>query len=122
MTQLYNTQQTGLIVHSALLYALPTELCQNDIDDMNCNYNSNYDNTIVTCVTTTLNCVTDTYCEAVINTQPRDCQFMNIGANESQPIYCCLCNTSILSFPLWKCSIITPSLHVSSSKYNYNIQ
>ena len=96
---------------------LSTEPCQ-DETNMKCNYNSNYD-TNSSCVSTTLNCVTNTFCEAEINTVSRGCQFINIGANESQPISCCLCSKANTTDPvnlIWECSIIaTPSLSPLSS-------
>ena len=50
---------------------------------------------------------------------------MNIGANESHPIYCCLCLTSDTSLfkgqPIWQCSIITPSLSSGESVSEYTM-
>ena len=94
-----------------------TEPCQYETG-MKCNYNSNYD-TNSSCVSTILNCVTNTYCEAEINAVSRGCQFINIRANESQPINCCLCSKANASDPvnlIWECSIIaTPSLSLLPS-------
>ena len=85
--------------------------CQDDQTDRMCNYNSAFD-TSTDCVSTTLNCV-NSICEAAINELSRGCQFMNITANVSQPIHCCLCSTSttgpFMGQLIWGCSITTPS-------------
>ena len=109
----HKSKEQGSIdsLQTMLHCTLSTEPCHNDDTDRKCSFNSNFDISFV-CVSTTLNCVN--YCTAVINTQSRGCQFMNVGANVSQPIYCCLCNSSDTS-PLkgqtiWDCNITTPTL------------
>ena len=82
------------------------DLCQ-DENDGKCNFNSAFDTSITQCVSTTLNCVKN-FCTAEVNTIARDCQFMNIGANVSLPIHCCVCVFSD-NIILWDCNITTPS-------------
>ena len=91
---------------------LSLEPCQ-DENDIKCNFNSAFDTNITQCVSTTLNCVKN-FCTAVINTVKRGlCQFMNIGANVSLPIHCCVCgNRDHIISPIslsWDCNITTPS-------------
>ena len=90
-----------------------TGTCHNQ----NCTYNLNYDINTYKCVSTTLNCTTvNSKCTAVINSFSRGCQFMNIGANVSQPIHCCLCSSTQPSgLLLWDCSIVSPSLSLLPS-------
>ena len=94
---------------------LSTEPCRDEFD-RKCAFNSAFDTNFTICVSTTLNCE-DSMCTAVINTEPRGCQFMNVRANVSQPIYCCPCYPSTSGL-LWGCSITTPSLSLSSGEYS----
>ena len=92
------------LVNVHVLLCASLEPCQDEKD--RCNFNSGFDTNITQCVSTTLSCGNN-HCTTVINTLTRDCQFINIGANVSLPIHCCVCGIShILS---WDCNITTPS-------------
>ena len=101
---------------------LPTERCQDDQTERKCKYNSTFDTDFTNCEFTTLNCV-NSYCTAVIYSLSRDCLFVNIGANVSQPIHCCLCYTRetgpFMGQVIWGCSIATSSLLPSG---NYSVK
>ena len=120
-------QPSEIVTHSHQLQlnhcTLSTAPCR-DETDRKCNFNGAFDTNTTICVSTTLNCV-NSKCTAVINnTVPRECQFVNIGANVSQPIHCCLCSTSetvpLMGKLLWDCNITTPSslltLNINSVK------
>ena len=93
-------QPSEIVTHSHQLQlnhcTLSTAPCQ---DETVCHFNSAFDTNTNDCMSTTLNCV-DSYCEAVINTVSRNCEFMNIGANVSQTIYCCPCFKANATDPL----------------------
>ena len=88
-------------------YTLSTELCQATTNI--CGINTAFDTNRTQCVSTTLNC-TNNGCTAVIKTVTREvCQVMNIGANVSLPIHCCMCylGATNISNLRWGCNIIT---------------
>ena len=109
----HKTQVSQLLKQNHL-YPPCAEPCQDD-NNRNCTLDMSFDKDTTQCVTTTLNCVSND-CEAEINMFIRDCQFINIGVNESlsQPIDCCVCAPG--DGPLtWGCTIITPSLSLLPS-------
>ena len=91
---------------------LSTESCQ-PRTNITCGFNSAFDTNRTECVSTTFNCKNND-CTAEINTVTREiCQSMNIGANVSLPIHCCMCyqGATNISNLRWGCNITTsPSL------------
>ena len=117
-----SAQQGELVTNKKTLlchFTDSTEPCQDGQINRKCNFNTAFD-TSIDCVSTTLNCV-NSKCTAVINTLTRGCLFMNIGANVSLPIHCCLCYTSdtgpFMGQLTWDCSIATSGEH--SNKINW---